>query len=259
MRKLTLLTTTLLALQLTAFAEPEIKGTATELSQYLNTLPKNVIVTGEAEVRVPAHRAVLNLRVITESRSLQEALRLNVDARNRLSDYLKKQGITEDRIHASKFSSTPQFGLFGDKAKSYRIENVVRVAVQDDKEFQAAGAAVDQWAEVQFGGVEFEYADREALKAKVTNDACDNASTRKKTYEEKFGFQLTPVNFSEGIVSERNVQPSNYDETKRGYLSSGPRSSWAQEGQPSTEESISSLGELVYTARVSVEYSVQAK
>src|SRR5690348_1750703 len=105
MRKLTLVTA-LLALQFTAFAEPEIKGTATELAQYIKGVPKNVAITGEAEVRVPAHRAVLSLNVVTENRSLQEAARLNLDVRNKLSDYLKKQGISADRIHASKFSST---------------------------------------------------------------------------------------------------------------------------------------------------------
>ena len=73
--------TALIALQLAASAEPEIKGTATELAQYLNAIPKLVTVTGEAEVRVPAHRAVLSLRVITENRSLQEAFRMNLEVR----------------------------------------------------------------------------------------------------------------------------------------------------------------------------------
>src|SRR6202000_2127203 len=103
MRTLTLLTA-LLAFQLTAHAEPEIKGTATELAQYINGVPKIVTVTGEAEVRVPAHRAVLSLRVITENRSLQEAFRLNLELRRRIAEALKKQGISADRIQASKFS-----------------------------------------------------------------------------------------------------------------------------------------------------------
>ena len=52
------------------FAEPEIKGTASELVHYLNAIPKMVVITGEAEIRVPAHRAILSLRVITENKSL---------------------------------------------------------------------------------------------------------------------------------------------------------------------------------------------
>src|SRR5690349_17454443 len=157
MRILTLLSA-ILALQLTASAEPEIKGTALELAQYLNNVPKIVTVTGEAEVRAPAHRAVLTLRVTTENHSLQEALRRNADVRQKIADVLGKQGISADRIQSSKFSSTPKFGMFSDKAKSYRVENVMRVAVQDEKEFQAATSVVDANSEVQFEGVEFEYA-----------------------------------------------------------------------------------------------------
>ncbi|HET7625714.1 MAG TPA: SIMPL domain-containing protein, partial [Verrucomicrobiae bacterium] len=156
-----------------AFAEPEIRGTAVELTHFLNGISKTTSVAGEAEVRVPAHRAILSLGIVTENKSLQDALRQNAEMRNKVADFLRKQGIPSDRIQASKFSSTPKFGLFGDKAKSYRVENVMRVAVQDEKEFQAAAGAVDSWQEVRFGGVEFEYADKEALRQKAISDACD--------------------------------------------------------------------------------------
>lgn len=257
MHKLTLLTA-LLTLQLTAFAEPEIKGTAIELAQYINGIPKTVMVTGEAEVRVPAHRAVLSLRVITENRSLQEAFRLNLEIRGKLAEVLKKQNIPAERIQASKFSSTPKFGIFGDKAKSYRVENVVRVTVQDEKEFQSATSTVDTYPEVQYGGVEFEYADREALKQQALGKAVDNASERAKVYAEKLVLKLTPASFNEGTVVPINATASNYANAGDGKLTGGLRSSSAY-SEDSAQESISSFGELVYTARVDVQYSVQAK
>jgi hypothetical protein len=128
MQKLTTLGFVLL-LAIKAHGEPEIKGTAPELAQFLNGVPKTVAVTGEAEVRVPANRAVLSLKVVTENRSLQEALRANAELRGKLTEYLKKLGIPADRIQASKFSSTPKFGMFGEKAKSYRVENEMRTSV----------------------------------------------------------------------------------------------------------------------------------
>jgi len=240
-----------------AFAEPEIKGTAPELAQFLNGVPKTVAVTGEAEVRVPANRAVLSLKVVTENRSLQEALRANAELRGKLAEYLKKLGIPADRIQASKFSSTPKFGIFREKAKSYRVENVMRVSVQDEKEFQSATGAVDEWSEVQFDGVEFEYADKESQKQSAIARACDNASARKRIYEDKLGLKLVPARFNEGEVAQRNAGPANYGLAK-GYASTlPPQSSDSVEG--AAQESVSSFGELVYTARVTVEYSVQPK
>jgi uncharacterized protein YggE len=237
-----------------AFAEPEIKGTAPELAQFINGVSKTVLVTGEAEVRVPANRAVLSIKVVTENRSLQEALRANAELRGKLAEYLKKQGISADRIHASKFSSTPKFGMFGEKAKSYRVENEMRISVQDEKEFQSATGAVDAWSEVQYDGVEFEYADKEAQKQNAIAKACDNAGERKKIYEDKFGLKLTPVRFGEGEVGQRNATPANDAVARSKEYSSG----WSS-AAPAAGESISSFGELVYTARVSVECMVQPK
>jgi uncharacterized protein YggE len=50
-------------------AEPEIKGSPTELTRYLSLST----VTGEGEVKVPADRAIITLKVTTDSRSLADA------------------------------------------------------------------------------------------------------------------------------------------------------------------------------------------
>lgn len=258
MRTITLLTA-LLALQLIASAEPEIKGTATELAQYLNGVPKIVTVSGEAEVRVPAHRAVLSLRVTTDNHSLQEAFRRNSEVRQKIADGLSKEGISPDRIQSSRFSSTPKFGIFSDKAKSYRVENVMRVTVQDEKEFQAATSVVDAYPEVQFEGVEFEYADRAALKQQALAKAIDNASERAKVYEEKLALKLTPASFTEETVLPMNPMNANYPNRAIGFSSSAATAGQPDAAEASAEESVSSFGELVYTARVNVDYSVQTK
>ena len=243
----------------TTLAEPEIKGTASELAHYLNAVPKTVTITGEAEIRVPARRAVLSLRVITENKSLQEALRTNLEIRGKLTDYLKGLGMPTERIQAAKFSSTPKFGMWGEKAKSYRVENVMRISVQDEKEFQAATGVVDKWSEVQFDGVEFEYADKELPKQNAIAKACENAGDRMKIYEEKIGVKLVPAGFAEGEVEKRNAGPANYGVSKAmGYdRSVSPGSEFASAS--ATGESTSSFGEIVYTAKVSVEYTVQPK
>src|SRR5258708_1180152 len=165
-------------------ADPALKGTASELTQYLNCLPKTVTITGEAEVKVPADKAIVSLKVTTESKAFEGALRSNQEVRGKLLGQLKKQGIAAERVQASRFSSTPRFGWFGEKAKSYRVDNLVKITVQDEKEFQIAASMVDSFPEVQYVGAEFELESKEALKAKVLAQACDSANDRKKTYEE---------------------------------------------------------------------------
>ncbi len=166
-------------------AEPELKGSPAELAAYLAGLPKTVSVTGESEVKVQADRAIISLKVTTENKSLQEALRANQEIRSKMLNSLKDRGIPADRIQASKFSSTPKYGLFSDKAKSYRVENVIKITVNDEKEFQATAHLVDAFAEVQYLGIDFEHSDKEALKKKAVAQALDNAAERAKIYEER--------------------------------------------------------------------------
>lgn len=260
MSKSTIISILLLA-GFTAVADPEIKGTAADLAQFLNNVPKTVLVEGEAEVRVPAHRAVLSLKVTTENKSLQEALRANLELRGTLADYLKGLGIPAERIQASKFSSTPKFGIFSEKAKSYRVENVIRVSVQDEKEFQNVAGAVDKWTQVQFNGVEFEYADKELQKQNAIAKACDNASDQKKIYEGKFGLKLMPVGLGQNEVIQRDTAQNKYYGS-RAYGGTPVATLAVTESivKPApAEDSEASFGEITYRATVAVQYAVQQK
>ena len=239
-------------------AEPELKGSPAELAAYLASLPKQVSVTGEAELKVPADRATVTLKVTTENKSLQEALRSNQEVRARMIAALKERGIAPEKVQSSKFSSTPKHWVFSDKAKSYRIENMVKITVQDDQEFSAAAQLVDRFSELQFVGIDFEHSDKEGMKKKALAQALDNTTERKRVFEERLSVKLQPKSFSQPrVVSESPERPRAYDMAAR-YSSAK-----IQGGAPPTtdvallEESGSVFGELVFTAFVTVEYSVE--
>lgn len=259
MLKLTAALGAIALLSFNAIAEPELKGTATELAKYLREVPKTTTLSGTAEVRVPAHRAVVNLKLTSEDRSLQEALRTNHQLRRTVSDQLKKRGIPEERIAAAKFSSTPRPGIFTEKARSFKIENLIRVTVMDESEFNGIAAVVDAASEVQFAGVEFEYADKEASKEKALAQACDKVNLKKSLYEEKFGVRLVPVSFREGDVFASDAAARDaYSRKGVGYFSAGV-SEPSSVGVPVPAADSGSFGEIIYTARVAVEYSVVVK
>lgn len=280
MKTQSLLPIVIISITLSVRAEPELKGTPTELSQYLQNVPireapKSVSISGEAELRVPADQAVVTLKVTTENKSLHEALRLNQDIRTKLITNLKSHNLPAERVHASKFSSTPRFGLLGEKAKSYKVENLVRITVEDEHEFQLTASTVDQFGEVQFVAADFEVKDKEAMKAKAVAQACDNANKRKSMIEEKLGLSLKATGFSsppvvQAMNSERRLYPSGsyygggslggYKATRSADQAtiSGVRTE-PTFGAPDAGEDVSSLGELVYTANVMVEYRVEGK
>ena len=264
MKTYLLLTIVSISLTLTARAEPELKGTPSELSRYLQDVPiretpKSVSVAGEAELRVPADQAVVTLKVTTENKSLHEALRLNQDVRTKLIAYLKSHNMPAERVHASKFSSTPRFGLFGEKAKSHKVENLVRITVEDEHEFQLTASTVDQFTEVQFVGADFEVKDKEAMKAKAVAQACDNANQRKSLMEEKLGMTLTPAAFSGGAVTQSPVIAVKTAANKSGSYYGGGAFGGFSSIQAVGAEDVTSFGEMTYSTGVTIEYRVERK
>jgi uncharacterized protein YggE len=245
-------------------ADPEIKGSPAELASYLKSVPRTVVISGESEVKVQADRAIISLKVTTESKSLNDALKANQDVRARATKTLKDRGIPPERVEASKFSSTPKFGLFGDKAKSYRVDNFIKVAVLEEREFQAVAGVVDNTAEVQYLGVDFEHTDQEKLKKLALRQALDDAAARGKIYEDSLEIRLVPIGFS-GNAATAPI-PIPVGDTVESVASPGriarPKSMTpipADGFQPDLGESTSLFGELKFIGRVAVQYAVEAK
>lgn len=258
-RKLPLLVCILIAVAATA-AEPELKGTAAELAQYLNTAPRTVALTGEAELKKASDRALLFLRVVTENKSLQEASRLNQEIRAKMLRTLAERGVPADRVQASKFSSTPKYGVFGEKAKSYRVENVVKISANDEKEFQAVAGLVDAWPEVRYDSIEFEHSNKDELKQEVLERAIKKATEKKELYEKKLGVKLAVRGFAEGGANV--YAPSTGDSRRQSYssgLQKAPSFAPALAALAEIEPAPNSFAELVYKAQVTVEYAVEAK
>src|SRR5207253_5645799 len=82
-----------------------------------------------------------------------DALQANEELRRKLANFLKERGIDGDRIQASRFSSTQKHGVFSEKVKSHRVDNVIKVTVQSEQEFQgAAGRSEEHTSELQSRG-----------------------------------------------------------------------------------------------------------
>lgn len=243
------------------WAEPEIKGAPAELANYLAGQQVQASIVGEAEVKVPADRAVVTLRLTSEHKSLREASQANHQLRAALTTYLTENGVGADRIRSAKFSSTPRTGSWTDKVKSFRIESQLEVTVHDDKEFQTAAGSVDKWSEVTYAGVKFEHSEKDAMRLKAIGQACDKAMARKKTYEEKLGVKLSVKRFSESGEFRPMVQARYKGEAglQGGSAPSFIGNAKAVTTLPGEDESTAAFGELVFKAWVTLECGLETR
>ena len=244
----------------TVWAEPEVKGSPQELAEYLNGVSKTVTISGEAELKKEADKAVVSLRVRTENKSFQECLRLNQSIRTKIIAYLGERGILPADIQTSKFSSTPKYAVFSDRVKSYTIDNLIKITVHDEKGFQAAASATDNWPEVHFENAEFEASDKQEMKRKALRQAFEDVSARKKICEEALGVKLVARRFEENAGPEMQSRAMRITSGLSYNVAKGATLIGASSIAPEpVAEMVSAFGELTFKARVTVEYTLETK
>ena len=237
-----------------AFTQQEVRGALAELAQHLAATQRVVSVTGESELKVPADRAVMTLKLTTESKSLDEALRLNQELRSKVVKSLTGQGIPPDRIDSGKFASTPRHWVFSEKVRSYKVEDFVKVSATDQSQFQAAARLLDNLNGVQYHGIDFEHSRKEEMKRKSLSEALQNVTERKRVYEEQLGIALQPIRFKE------MSGPSEYHQDRKLVLQSGSPPTSARIGESIyTSIGETEFNELVFSTRVTVDYIVGNK
>ncbi len=231
------------------FAEPEIKGLPNDLIKYLKAPPDTVVISAEATFEVQADRAVAMISVITEDGLLKKSLEQNQNLRKEIIEKFKKSGISSDRISGTKFSSTPQYGVFGKKPSSYKVENVLKIVVGNEEAFQQVASVIDSHEEVFFRELKFEHRDKENHKLKALEKAFDNLFKKKDMYEKRLGIILIPKKFTDEKVPEHDAL-QGVRVRKSEYLKSSLTSRATSSATPI-------FGELIYNASLRVEFSVK--
>jgi uncharacterized protein YggE len=236
-----------LAAPLAAHAEPELKGSPTELEAYLEGPKQKVTIQGTAETKVPAERATVRLLIKTEDDSLSDSLKKNQKVRGEIADEIEKAGIRAGAIHGARFASTPQRGWLTDKIRNYTVENEIQIAVTNEVEYQAVAAVLDDHKEAAFGGVKFEVQRPLDHKRNALRDACTAVSEKAKVFEETLGVKLKPVTFTENTSGPG--QPVPY---AAGMKASANIAQVYDEYSPGPSQ----FDELVFNATVTVTYEV---
>ena len=149
---------------------------------------RSITVSGTGEVSAPPDLAELNVGVTTQGKTAKEALDANNAAMQKLMDSVKAAGIADKDMQTSNFSVSPRYQssrMYSDPTgliSGYDVSNTLGVTVRElDKLGTILDAFVGDGANTLYG-IQFGFADPEALLNEARKKAIEHARTKAKLY-----------------------------------------------------------------------------
>ena len=184
----------------TALLAPFASVRAQEILTLKDTLP-SITTTGEASVEVVPNIAILSLGVETERPKATDAANDNAKASAAVITDVKAQGIDARDIATLGVTLEPVYDETTDAngrvvkrtLRGYQARNDLTVKV---RQIEKAGALAQQWIAKganAFGGVEFDYDQKEAKYDALRGDAVRDALRKATSYTTGLGIRLGRV------------------------------------------------------------------
>jgi len=194
----------ILLLSLTVLTAVSIQNKIREgryIGQEIET--KNTIsVSGKGEVYVKPDLAITTFSVITEKKTVTEALNENAEKMNEVVAFMKKQGIEDKDLKTTNFSIRPRYEwhdktVFYPQGKrvlvGYEVSQSLQVKIRDmTKIGTILQGAADKGAN-SVGGLQFTVDEPEKIKAEAREKAIKKAKEKAKEIASQLGVHLVRI------------------------------------------------------------------
>ncbi len=231
-----------------AYAEPRIEGTISELREYfLSENVNTVVLEATASNKVSYNKAVIKLLIKTENKNLATALEVNSKIRAKIKKMLVSSGIDKKNIKESKFSSTPEYGIFGDEPDSYKVENVLSIVVNTEQQMIKVASISDKEKGVRYVSSKPEIGDRSQIRSELIKGALAKINDKAVIYQNNLKIKLIPESFED--VSFNFIEQEPTPRLKKSKYSS----------YSSDQVGISSFGETKFSITLRVKFRVSRK
>ena len=242
-----------LSFTLPVFSAPELKGTPSELKQFLHPADKLITITEQAEKTAYADQAIVSLVVTTEKKALSAAMNENSKLRTAISKRLIDAGIKASDINSSKFSSSPEYGWFGDEPKSHKVINRVAILIRDEAQLNQLANIADDYNEAVLSKSVFKHSKKDEYKQEVKRLALEKVLAQKAFYETTLGLKLVPISVHEIMNSEAATAGAEELEMFVVGARMASDSKSVRTRQPQTQDSFE---EVKYSSSVQVQFRI---
>ncbi|MEM7364183.1 MAG: SIMPL domain-containing protein [Pseudomonadota bacterium] len=177
------------------YAAPQISGTPDEVRAYVKPSPRSVVIQGQAERYSHSDRAHVTLAVVTREKTLTEALERNAEIRSDLVQAALNQGIPQDHINNTQFSTSPQYGWFGKRPTQFEVVNRVKVTASNERQLIFLAGVSDADEAVSVSDIAFEDSRKKLIESEVRLAAMADAKEKGYATAAALGLKVQPVSF----------------------------------------------------------------
>ncbi len=172
-----------------------------------------ITVSGTGKVYVKPDLALTSFSVITEAKTVAEALNQNTEQMNQIISSAKEQGVEDKDLKTTDFNIYPRYE-WGEQSKipiypigkrtlvGYEVRQSLQVKIRElTKIGEIIQAATDSGAN-QVGNLQFTVDDQDELKNQAREKAIEQAKEKAKELASQLGIKLVRItNFNEsGMV-----------------------------------------------------------
>lgn len=176
--------------------------------------PRSIDVSAEETLYEKPDEAKITFSVVTQDEDYNAATTKNNERMQKVSNYLKQEGIKEENLKTKNFSVNPRHKTVKEESDSrreiigYEVENNLLVTVKNlDKIDSLISGAIDEGAN-KVSGLVFEVSNKEELEKEARGEAIKKAKEEAEKIADDLGVKVVRVlDYSE---SGENI-PFRYD------------------------------------------------
>ncbi len=166
------------------------------------TIAKTINISADGKVTVSPDTAVISFSVVTDGQTAEEVQQKNTLAMNKVTDYIKSQGVEAKDIKTSNYNLYPKYDYINGKqtAAGYSLSQTLEVKIRDlTKVGTILTGAIARGAN-QVSGVQYTVDNPDTYQAQARAEAFKKANDKAKELVKEAGVSLgRVVTFSESV------------------------------------------------------------
>lgn len=174
--------------------------------------PATIVVSGEGKITAAPNISKIDLGLLTEKLTVQEAQKENSEKMNRLIEEIKKLAIEDKDIQTTQYQIYPQYDYEkGErKIRGYSASQSVNVKIRDLAKISALLGKAGEVGANQVGGLQFTIDDEESLRGQARTKAIAAAQAKANELAKTLGVKLVRLTaFNESGASPPSLYALN--------------------------------------------------